>query len=62
MTVKVLYSNGTDTYSSSIKESDPITVTIGYAFRMIGPFSGVFPNGQLMFEAHATQNILDLKQ
>ena len=62
MAVWVLYSNGTNAYSPSIKESDPVTVTVGYAFTMIGPFSGIFPNGQLMFEAHATQNILDLKK
>jgi hypothetical protein len=63
MTVSVLYSNGTSNYSSAnIVEGKPITVTIGYRFTMIGPFSGVFPNGQLMFEAHATQNIINLKK
>jgi hypothetical protein len=62
MTVSVRYSNGTDTYSDDIAEGNPVTVTIGYRFTMVGPFSGVFPNGQLMFEAHATQNILDLRK
>jgi Flp pilus assembly protein TadG len=62
MTVSVTYSNGTSDYSAvNIVEGNPITVTIGYAFKMVGPFSGVFPNGNLMFQAHATQNILDLK-
>jgi len=62
MTVSVLYSNGTSNYSASdINEGDPVTVTVIYKFAMVGPFSGVFPDGQLAFEAHATQNILDLK-
>lgn len=62
MTVSVLYSNGTNAYSvSNISEGNPITVTVTYSFRMLGPFSGVFPNGQLVFTAHAMQNILDLK-
>lgn len=54
MTVTVTY--------NSVTEGSPVTVKIGYRFRMIGPFSGVFPNGELWFEARATQNILDLKQ
>src|SRR5450759_5184554 len=63
MTVVVLYSNATSNYSAAnIVEGNPITVTIGYSFTMVGPFSGVFPNGVLMFEARATQNILDLKK
>jgi Flp pilus assembly protein TadG len=62
MSVSVLYSNGTSSYSAAnIVEGNPITVTIEYRFTMVGPFSGVFPNGQLRFRAHAMQRILDLK-
>ena len=62
MTVSVMYSNGTNAYSiSDISEGNPVTVTVTYSFKMLGPFSGVFPDGQLGFVAHSTQNILDLK-
>jgi len=62
MTVSIMYSNGTDAYSiSNITEGNSITVTVTYSFTMVGPFSGVFPNGHLTFVAQSTQNILDLK-
>jgi Flp pilus assembly protein TadG len=63
MSVAVQYANGTSNYSAAnIQEGNPVTVTIGYSFTLIGPFSGVFPNQQVMFEARAQQNIIDLKQ
>lgn len=62
MTLSVTYADGTSNYNTTINEGDPVTVTLWYHFTMVGPFSGVFPNGQLVFEAHATQKILDLKK
>ena len=63
MQVYVAYSDGTDQYSdATISEGSPVTVTVIYRFTMIGPFSGVFPDGQLVFKAHAVQNIIDLKK
>jgi Flp pilus assembly protein TadG len=63
MQVSVTYSDGTDQYSDvTINEGNPVTVTVIYRFTMIGPFSGVFPDGQLVFKAHAVQNIIDLKK
>ena len=63
MTVSVLYSNGTNQYSAAnISEGNPITVTIGYSFTLIGPFSNMVPGRQLWIEARAQQNILNLKE
>jgi len=63
MTVAVLYSNGTNTYSAAdIVEGNPIQVTVSYRFTMLGPYSPVLPNGELFISATATQNILDLQQ
>ena len=63
MIVSVTYSDGTNQYSgATIEEGQPVTVTVLYKFPMVGPFSGVFPNGELTFMAHSTQNILDLKK
>ncbi len=62
MTLSVTYADGTSNYNTAIKEGDPVTVTVGYRFKMVGPFSAVFPDGELIFWAHATQNILDLKE
>lgn len=60
--VTVTYSDGTDDYSpDTIIEGTPVTVTVTYRFHLIGPFSPVFPNGELIFTASAVQDILDLK-
>jgi Flp pilus assembly protein TadG len=62
MTITVLYSNGTDTYSADdIVEGNPVVVTVSYQFRMLGPYSPLVPGGLLAISASATQNILDLK-
>ena len=63
MAIWVTYSDGTDHYSAStISEGQPITVTVSYSLNLIGPFSIAMPNGTLVFQAHAIQNILDLKK
>lgn len=63
MTVSVVYADGTDQYSeANTTEGSPITVRVQYHFRMVGPFSPVFPNGELVFTANAVQNILDLRK
>jgi Flp pilus assembly protein TadG len=60
--VTVTYNDGTDDYSpDTILEGTPVTVTVTYRFNMIGPFSPIFPNGELIFTANAVQDILDLK-
>ncbi len=50
------------TYPAAIVEGQPITVTVGYEFKLIGPFSPAVPGGLLTFQAHAMQNILDVPQ
>lgn len=63
MTVSVEYADGTDQYSeANTTEGSPITVRVQYRFRIVGPFSPVFPNGELVFTANAVQNILDLRK
>ncbi len=63
MDIQVTYADGTDQYSDvSTIEGNPITVTVLYRFTMVGPFSVAVPGGQLIFKAHAVQNILDLKK
>jgi len=63
MDVQVTYADGTDQYSNTTTtEGNPITVTVLYRFRMVGPFSIAAPDGQLIFSARAVQNILDLKK
>ena len=63
MTVSVVYADGTDQYSEeNTTEGSPITVRVAYRFRMVGPFSPVFPGGELVFTANAVQDILDLKK
>ncbi len=63
MTVSVVYADGTDQYSNeSTTEGNPITVQVKYRFRMVGPFSPILPNGELVFTATAVQNILDLRK
>lgn len=60
--VTVIYADGTNQYSpATTQEGSPVTVRVTYRFRLIGPFSPVFPNGELIFTANAVQNILDLK-
>ncbi len=53
MTVRV-------TSPTDIREGNPITVTVLYSFTLLGPFSPVLPGGQLVFQASAVQNILDV--
>jgi Flp pilus assembly protein TadG len=63
MRVFVQYSNGTNQYSAAtIHEGNPVTVTIGYTFTLIGPFSNFAPDRQIVIQALAQQNILNLKQ
>lgn len=63
MTVAVEYADGTSQYSeANTTEGSPITVRVQYRFRIVGPFSPVFPNGELVFTANAVQNILDLRK
>ncbi len=45
-----------------VQEGNPITVTVTYSFTLLGPFSPAVPGGQLVFKAHAVQNILDVPQ
>jgi hypothetical protein len=45
----------------ALTEGNPITVTVVYTFKMLGPFSGMVPEGYLHFRAHAVQKILDMK-
>ena len=60
--VAVTYIDGTDDYSpNTVVEGTPVTVTVTYRFHLIGPFSPVFPGGELVFTANAVQDILDLK-
>jgi Flp pilus assembly protein TadG len=62
MDVSVVYADGTNQYSlGTTQEGQPVTVVVHYHFRMVGPFSAVFPGGELIFTANAVQNILDLK-
>lgn len=63
LAVAVFYADGTSDYSAvNTLEGHPIRVQVQYRFRLIGPFSAVFPNGELIFTANAVQNILDLKK
>jgi Flp pilus assembly protein TadG len=63
MRVFVQYSNGTNQYSAAnIREGNPVTVTIGYTFTLIGPFSNMVPDRRIVIQARAQQNILNLKQ
>ncbi|CAG0936625.1 hypothetical protein TFLX_05507 [Thermoflexales bacterium] len=61
MTVAVSCDDGATCGTGALIEGRPITVTVIYQFQMLGPFSGVLPDGQLYFKAHAVQNILDVK-
>ena len=62
MSVQVFYADGTSEYSAdNTLEGNPIEVKVQYRFRLIGPFSPILPNGELVFTATAVQNILDLK-
>jgi Flp pilus assembly protein TadG len=45
----------------ALNEGNPITVTVVYTFKLLGPFSNVTPDGNLYFKAHAVQNILDME-
>ena len=61
MTVYVSCDDGAACGPSALIEGRPITVTVGYQFKLLGPFSTMTPDGQLYFRAHAVQNILDVK-
>ena len=61
MSISVSCDDGATCGSSAIVEAHPITVTVLYHFQMVGPFSGAVPNGELVFKAHAEQNILSVK-
>ena len=61
MSISVSCDDGATCGSSALVEAHPITVTILYRFQMLGPFSGAVPNGELVFKAHAEQNILSVK-
>jgi Flp pilus assembly protein TadG len=62
MGVAVFYADGTSEYSAvNTLEGAPIRVQVQYRFRLVGPFSPILPNGELIFTANAVQNILDLK-
>lgn len=45
----------------ALTEGNPITVTVAYTFKLVGPFSPVTPDGNLYFRAHAVQKILDMR-
>ncbi len=61
MTIGVSCDDGAACAPSALIEGRPITVTVVYQFQMVGPFSGMAPDGKLYFKAHAVQNILDVK-
>jgi hypothetical protein len=61
MAIGVSCDDGAACGQSALIEGHPITVTVVYQFQMLGPFSGVVPDGKLYFKAHAVQNILDVK-
>jgi Flp pilus assembly protein TadG len=61
MTIDVSCDDGATCGSSALIEGRPITVTVLYQFKLLGPFSAMTPDGQLYFKAHAVQNILDVK-
>ncbi len=61
MTIDVSCDDGATCGSGALIEGHPITVTVGYHFQMVGPFSAMMPDGQLYLKAHAVQNILDVK-
>ncbi len=61
MTIAVSCDDGATCGQSALVEGRPITVTVGYQFQMLGPFSGAVPGGYLYFKAHAVQDILDVK-
>ncbi len=63
MDVSVVYADGSSNYNgANIVEGDPVTVIVTYHFRIIGPFSVIAPDGDVIFTARAVQNILDLKK
>ena len=63
MAVAVTYADGTNQYSEeNTTEGNPVTVSVQYRFKIVGPFSPIFPGGELIFTANAVQNILDLKK
>src|SRR5512143_4118166 len=59
MAINVSCDDGAACGSSALIEGRPITVTVVYQFKILGPFSVMTPDGQLYFKAHAVQNILD---
>ena len=61
MTISVSCNDGGTCGSSALVEGQPITVTVVYQFKLLGPFSATTPDGNLYFKAHAVQNILDVK-
>ena len=61
MAIDVSCDDGAACGSSALIEGRPITVTIVYQFKLLGPFSVMTPDGQLYFKAHAVQDILDVK-
>ncbi len=61
MAIDVSCDDGAACGSSALIEGRPITVTVVYRFQLLGPFSGVVPDGQVYFKAHAVQDILDVK-
>ena len=61
MAIDVSCDDGATCGSGALIEGRPVTVTVVYQFQMLGPFSGVVPDGTLPFRAHAVQNILDVK-
>ncbi len=61
MAISVSCDDGATCGAGALIEGQPITVTVIYQFKLLGPFSVMTPDGQLYFKAHAVQNILDVK-
>ncbi len=61
MSITVSCTDGATCGSGAIVEGVPITVTVVYQMKLLGPFSAVTPDGQLYFTASAVQDILDVK-
>ena len=59
MAISVSCDDGAVCGTGALIEGRPITVTVIYQFKLLGPFSVMTPDGQLYFKAHAVQNILN---
>jgi hypothetical protein len=61
MAIDVSCDDGLTCGPGALIEGRPITVTVVYQLKILGPFSAVTPDGNLYFKAHAVQNILNIK-